>query len=392
MQELAEKSLAGNWLLRLNDLLNKLQPTLKQLRMNLIDRATVRICYDCSRPIRLWDSRVLVTEYTSIHESCWKGRQFFSEFVRYHEAQVSFEPPELLRATGLIESIVCSFYDEVRRNGEGSPQSEYIRGMLNGAKSMLAELRDQATKEQVLSEARRRVGRSFPSIIPLAEDGNRYGWDIEAEAGSSVVLPDDTQRHSVNVQRNPTLEREPRPCLVQSSPQLKRVRVTYADGSLIEPASYGDERATHIALIMPFTNERKSDFQPQVSAARAVIAHITYCDDTPDSIGSISDAVRSFLHFGTWLNERSHTVSFEPHTTHYLVLGIWPLDKPNLCLCVENHRDGNQDNSAAGFEYRVLREATTAIVVDLVIDGADPRSYVYEIDREWLESEKAGNG
>jgi hypothetical protein len=56
--------------------------------------------------------------------------------------------------------------------------------MLNGAKSMLAELRDQAIKEQVLNEARRRVGRPFPNALRLAEDGNRYGWDIEAEAGS----------------------------------------------------------------------------------------------------------------------------------------------------------------------------------------------------------------
>lgn len=94
------------------------------------------------------------------------------------------QTPELLRATELIQSIVCSFYDEVQRNGECSPQSEYMRGMLNGAKSMLAELRGQATKEQVLNEARRSIARPFPSALPLAEDGNRYGWDIEADAGS----------------------------------------------------------------------------------------------------------------------------------------------------------------------------------------------------------------
>jgi hypothetical protein len=139
--------------------------------------------------IRPWDNRVLVNEYTSIHRRCRESRQFFIEFVRWHFQLASGvtvlpQTPELLRATELIQLIVCSFYDEVQRNGNGSVQSEYIRGMPNGAKSMLAELRGQATKERVLNEARSCIARPFPSALPLAEDGNRYGWDIEAEAGS----------------------------------------------------------------------------------------------------------------------------------------------------------------------------------------------------------------
>jgi len=189
LQELAKKSAAENWLLRLDDLLDKLQQISKQLRTSLSYVAAVRICGECSGKIRPWDRRVLVNEYTSIHRRCRESRQFFIEFMRWHFQLASGvtvlpQTPELLRATELIQLIVCSFYDEVQRNGKGSVQSEYIRGMLNGAKSMLAELRGHATKEQVLNEARRGIARPFPCALPLAEDGNRYGWDIEAEAGS----------------------------------------------------------------------------------------------------------------------------------------------------------------------------------------------------------------
>ena len=189
LQELAKRSAAKNRLLRLNEFFDKLLPTSKQLRTRLSYLAAVRICGECSSTIRLWDSRVLVNEYTSIHRRCRESRQFFIEFMRWHfelasGVRVLPQTPELLRATELIQLIVCSFYDEVQRNGKGSVQSEYIRGMLNGAKSMLSELRGQATKEQVLNEARRRIAKPLPSALPLAEDGNRYGWDIETEAGS----------------------------------------------------------------------------------------------------------------------------------------------------------------------------------------------------------------
>ncbi len=188
-RERAKKFIAENSLLTPDDLLDKLQHTWQRLRMSLSYRASVRICGECSGPIRPWDSRVLVTEYAFIHRRCWENRTFFVDFLNWHcqvtsGVSVLHEAPELLRATELIQSIVGSFYDEVQRSGKRSPQSEYMRGMLYGAKSMLSELRGQATKEKVLDEARRRIAKPFPSALPLAEDGNRYGWDIEAEAGS----------------------------------------------------------------------------------------------------------------------------------------------------------------------------------------------------------------
>ena len=184
LHELVTRCWTENCLPRFNDFLEKLKRTSKQLRRRFADRAAAGMCDECSRIIRPWDSRVSVTEHTSIHRSCWESRQFFIGFVHQQSLVVRFQTPALLRALALIESIVRSFYDEVQRKGTDTPQSEYIRGMLNGARSMLTELRDQATKEQILSEARRRVGKPLPSALPLAEDGNRYGWDIEAEAGS----------------------------------------------------------------------------------------------------------------------------------------------------------------------------------------------------------------
>ena len=84
LQELAKKSTAKNWLLRLNELFDKLQRTSKQLRTSLSYLAAVRICGQCSGTIRPWDRRVLVNEYTSIHRRCRESRQFFIEFMRWH--------------------------------------------------------------------------------------------------------------------------------------------------------------------------------------------------------------------------------------------------------------------------------------------------------------------
>lgn len=186
-QELARRSLGDDRLTRLNGPLGKLQQPLKRWRTRLMDCAAVRICEGCSRPIRPWDRRVLMTEQGCIHQSCWEGGEFFRELVRQYDPNligpVSPEAPDLRRAAWLIESIVRSFYDEAQRNGKDSPQSEYLRGMLGGAKSMLGGLRGQGAKEWVLGEVRKRVGKPLPSVVPLAGDGNRYGWDAEAEAG-----------------------------------------------------------------------------------------------------------------------------------------------------------------------------------------------------------------
>ncbi len=185
LQELETKSLSEQWLL---DFCRKLRQTFKRLCMVLIDRATVKPCEDCHRPIRPLEGRVWVTEFDRIHQRCWQGRQFFREYICLHEGSVPFHERlpatvDISQALSLIESIVTSFYDAVQRNGKDSPQNEYIRGMLNGAKSMFAVFRGHEIRDVVLDEVRRRTGKPLPNIIPLAEDGNRYGWDMDAEDG-----------------------------------------------------------------------------------------------------------------------------------------------------------------------------------------------------------------
>jgi hypothetical protein len=186
-QELTRESLENDRPPRLNGLFDKRHRLLMRWRTRLIDCAAVRACEGCSRPIRRWDRRVLMTDQGYIHQSCWEDGEFFRELVRHYDPNLigpAFpEAPDLRRAAWLIESIVRSFYDEAQRNRKDSPQSEYLRGMLGGAKSMLGGLRGQGPKEWVLGEVRKRVGKPLPSVIPLARDGNRYGWDAEAEAG-----------------------------------------------------------------------------------------------------------------------------------------------------------------------------------------------------------------
>jgi hypothetical protein len=171
-QELTRESLENDRPPRLNGLFDKRHRLLMRWRTRLIDCAAVRACEGCSRPIRRWDRRVLMTDQGYIHQSCWEDGEFFRELVRHYDPNLigpAFpEAPDLRRAAWLIESIVRSFYDEAQRNRKDSPQSEYLRGMLGGAKSMLGGLRGQGPKEWVLGEVRKRVGKPLPSVIPLA--------------------------------------------------------------------------------------------------------------------------------------------------------------------------------------------------------------------------------
>jgi hypothetical protein len=91
------------------------------------------------------------------------------------------EATDLERPVRVIELIVRTLYSEIERRGEDSVQAEYMRGQLHGAKWMLAELRGARVKDQACHEVRRRTGKPFPHIVPLAPDGKRYGFDSDAD-------------------------------------------------------------------------------------------------------------------------------------------------------------------------------------------------------------------
>jgi len=146
----------------------------KLRRVSFPTRYGTGFCDECSRPIRFWDSRLFVADGTTAHRSCWESKQFFIEFVHQHSHEVT---PALQSAVDLIESIVYSFYEAAQRGGENPRQIEYLRGALYGARLMLTELKGRSGEELALAEVCRRIGGPVPSTLPLAEDGNRYGWD-----------------------------------------------------------------------------------------------------------------------------------------------------------------------------------------------------------------------
>jgi hypothetical protein len=88
---------------------------------------------------------------------------------------------DMERPVRIIDLVVRMLYAEVERRGEDSVQAEYFRGQLHGAKWMLAELRGNAIKDRVCHEVRKRTGKPFPHIVPLAPDGKRYGFDLDAD-------------------------------------------------------------------------------------------------------------------------------------------------------------------------------------------------------------------
>ncbi len=85
------------------------------------------------------------------------------------------------RPVAVIEAIVSLLYDEIDRRGANTPQAEFFRGQLHGAKWMLSALRGASFKDWALNEARKRIKKPFPHTIALAPDGNRYGWDSDAD-------------------------------------------------------------------------------------------------------------------------------------------------------------------------------------------------------------------
>jgi hypothetical protein len=199
VQQLVNR-LPPNWFHAPEELIAMFRQRLNRLYVELARRAESEFCEKCAHYIRWWEQRVAISEHARVHRSCWEGHQIFLRLVSVHlrqSEQADFiasrgyrslrignivgEATDLDRVVRLIESIVSSFHDEMQRSGKDSPQTEYARGLLGGAKAMLAELCNAASKEQVLRDARQRVAKPFPCALPLASDGNRYGWDPDSD-------------------------------------------------------------------------------------------------------------------------------------------------------------------------------------------------------------------
>lgn len=78
-----------------------------------------------------------------------------------------------------LEWLVKNLHEEEGRNPD-TPQAEYLRGELHDTKWLLGLFCGQHVREEVLARVRQRTGLPMPHIVPLAPDGNRYGYDVDA--------------------------------------------------------------------------------------------------------------------------------------------------------------------------------------------------------------------
>jgi hypothetical protein len=79
----------------------------------------------------------------------------------------------------VIELIIKSLNSEIDAKGE-TEYSEFIRGQLHGAKTMLASLLGDRAKNLVLEKVRKTTNLPIPHIVPRMPDGKRYGYDSDA--------------------------------------------------------------------------------------------------------------------------------------------------------------------------------------------------------------------
>ena len=117
--------------------------------------------------------RALVQELDKIASGSQRTRANF--IVRMLTQAVSLEP-----AVATVEQIVPMLV-ELDQKAPDSPQAEYCRGMLNGARWMVGAFFGKRAVRWVNQTVRERTKLPMPHIVPLAEDGNRYGFDSEAD-------------------------------------------------------------------------------------------------------------------------------------------------------------------------------------------------------------------
>ena len=117
--------------------------------------------------------RSLVEQLEEIAKGDQRTRANF--IVRILSQAVSLEP-----AIQTIEHILPRLVEEHRRDPD-SPQAEFQRGLLSGARWMLESFFGKRAVRWVDQQARSRTNLPIPHVVPLDRDGNRYGFDSEAD-------------------------------------------------------------------------------------------------------------------------------------------------------------------------------------------------------------------
>ena len=118
-------------------------------------------------------SRQLVVQLDEIAKGDQRTRANF--IVRTLTQAVSLEP-----AVATIEQILPRLVELVEKAPDYI-QTEYYRGVMSGARSMLAAFYGKRAMRWVNAQVRKRTQLPMPHVVPLAEDGNRYGLDSEAD-------------------------------------------------------------------------------------------------------------------------------------------------------------------------------------------------------------------
>lgn len=83
-------------------------------------------------------------------------------------------------AIEVVEQILPSLVEEDRKN-QDSIQAEYLRGAMAGARSVISAFFGNRAMRWVNQRVRARTKLPIPHTIPLQDDGNRYGFDSEAD-------------------------------------------------------------------------------------------------------------------------------------------------------------------------------------------------------------------
>jgi len=117
--------------------------------------------------------RELVSQLDDIAKGDQRSRANF--IVRTLTNAVTLEP-----AISVIKELQPRLVELAGKDPDGL-RTEYRRGAMGGARSMLAAFFGKRAISWVNQRVREQTGLPMPTIIPLSDDGTRCGFDPEAD-------------------------------------------------------------------------------------------------------------------------------------------------------------------------------------------------------------------